>query len=91
MALFVISYDLHNQRDYPRIWQRLEELGAAKLLESLWLLDINNSTTEVRDHLKSYIDQDDSLAVIELKQGSMWATVRAMPNGINWLKQHLRS
>ena len=36
MAHFIVSYDLHNQRNYKPVWDRLESWGAVRLLESLW-------------------------------------------------------
>lgn len=87
MANFVISYDLHNQRTYPQAWQKLEGWGAVRLLESLWVVTLNNTASEVRDALKAVVDSDDSIAVVEIKKGSGWAAVRAKKEGVAWLRE----
>ena len=90
MAHFVISYDLHKQRTYETVWELLESWGAVRLLESLWVVSLNNTAGQVRDALNEAIDADDSTAVIELKAGSGWATMRARTAGVEWLKANIR-
>lgn len=89
MAHFVVSYDLHKQRTYEPVWERLESWGAVRLLESLWLVSLNNTASDLRDSLKEVMDADDSAAVIELKTGSDWATRCALRPGTDWLKNNL--
>jgi CRISPR-associated endonuclease Cas2 len=89
MAHFIVSYDLHNQRNYKPMWELLESWGATRLLESLWVVTLNNTTAEVRDALNQKIDNDDAIAVIELKSGSMWATMRARKAGVDWMKANI--
>lgn len=89
MAHFIVSYDLHNQRTYPPVWERLEEWGAVRLLESLWLVTLDNTAGQVRDALKDVVDTDDSIAVVELKKGSGWATLRVKKDGTDWLRTNI--
>lgn len=89
MAHFIISYDLHNQRTYQPVWNLLEKWGAVRLLESLWVVTLGNTAAEVRDALNQVIDNDDSVALVELKTGSGWATMRARQPGIAWLKRNI--
>lgn len=89
MAHYIASYDLHNQRHYQPVWDALETLGATRLLESLWVLSSNLSAQEVRDVILAAADSDDSVAVVELKSGSYWATTRAQPAGVVWLRQNI--
>ena len=70
MAHFVISYDLHKARVYEPVWRKLESWGAVRLLESLWVVTLNNSVGEVRSGLQQVVDNDDGIAVLELKSGS---------------------
>ena len=42
-----------------------------------------------RDALKAVADNDDSVAVIELKGGSGWATSNARKSGVDWLKANI--
>jgi len=91
MALFAVSYDLHNQRNYAPVHAALTEHGGAKLLESLWLIELSNTASQVRDWLKEQVDGDDSVAVVELKSGSGWAGLRSRDAGVKWLREHLKA
>jgi hypothetical protein len=85
MAQFLITYDLHNRRDYQPLYEALHRFKAVRLCESVWLATLLGPAETVRNLLMASIDHDDSLAVIELKPGSDWATVRVKPDGANWL------
>lgn len=89
MAFYVASYDLHNQRHYQPVWDQLNEWGAVRLLESLWLINSTLSASDIRTTLKSKADSDDSIAVIELKPASLWACDKAKLEGVAWLRKHI--
>jgi CRISPR/Cas system-associated endoribonuclease Cas2 len=82
----LISYDLRNQRNYNPLYEQLNKWKAKRLLESVWLTELNTTSTSLRDDLKNLVDSDDGIAVIELKSDSMWATVRVKAEGLDWLK-----
>jgi hypothetical protein len=67
----------------------LEAAGAVKILESFWLAELGQTAPQVRDAVGSWLDSDDSVAVIELKQWSDWATDNAIPGGVGWLRTHV--
>ena len=90
MAHYVISYDLHKQRTYEPVWRKLEGWGAVRLLESLWVVTMNNSPGQLREDLQTVVDTDDSIAVIELKAGSEWASIRAKQAGVDWLSRNIK-
>lgn len=90
MPSYLISYDLRKQRNYQPLWTALEEAGAVRLLESLWLANLNAGVGAVRQSLSNLMDNDDGVAVIELQPGSEWATMGALPAGTNWLANHIR-
>lgn len=64
MALFAVSYQINDTKDYPRLWAELDRLDAHKVMRSFYFLDLHNTAMEVRDHLKGYIDDDDAVAVV---------------------------
>lgn len=74
MALFLISYDLHKQRDYEPLLKQLRTWGCTRALASMWLGDLTGNAGQVRDALKATVDGDDSIVVVELKAGSGWST-----------------
>lgn len=66
MAVFIATYDLVREKDYALLIEELERLDAFRPLLSVWLLDLSNTTTEVREHLARFVDDDDKLFVAEL-------------------------
>lgn len=91
MALYLVSYDLHGQRVYGPLIEALDDLKAVRAMDSVWLLTYSGSAAHLRDSLQEYVDHDDSLAVVELKPGSDWATLRTNPGTGDWLSRHLRA
>lgn len=84
MAYFVVSYDLINNKDYQRLIDELERLSAAKMLLSQWLVELNNTAQEVKDHLVDFVDGDDRLVVIEFDKRP--AYTRMFTTGADWIK-----
>jgi hypothetical protein len=91
MAHCIVSYDLHNQRHYQPVWNALEALGATRVLESLWVVTVSIGAVDLCKRIKAAADSDDSVVVIELKSGSMWATDKAQPSGLAWLRQNIKA
>lgn len=42
MALYAVSYDLHNVRHYQPVWDLLAKIGGVRVLESLFWLVIEH-------------------------------------------------
>ena len=89
MPLYAVSCDLHNKRDYQPVWDGLKEVGGKKLLESLWLIEVDDGASAVKDWVKMMIDGADSVAVVELQSEADWATYKALPDGNEWLHDNL--
>lgn len=86
MKNFVISYDLIGpNRDYNSLYDAIKDYGTyAKVTESLWIISSNSTSASIRDDLKSVLDENDKLIVLQL-QGN-WATSN-IPEDVNdWLK-----
>ena len=66
MAKFLVTYDLIKDKNYKLLADELERLEGHKALLSVWLLDLTNTTTEVRQHLGGFVDDDDKLFVAEM-------------------------
>lgn len=91
MPLYVISYDLRKQRNYEPLLKQLRDWDCERLLESLWLGSLSPSASAVRDDLKSLVDEDDWIAVIEIQNRGDWATRGCQKPGVQWLKDHASS
>ncbi len=89
MAIFIVSYDLHNHRDYDSIHEAMGEVGAVKLLESVWGVELNNTPSEVREWMQSHLDEDDSILVVQIKPRPSWATRKIKSPANDWLKQNI--
>lgn len=82
MALFFLSYDLRNGRDYQKITNKLEEFNAVRILESCWCFNrINTTAKDLRDYFKQFVDGDDGLIVSQVTD---WASFNALgtPNDL---------
>jgi hypothetical protein len=75
MALYLISYDI-NEKDafeYDGLWQKLRELGAARILYSEWV--INADTAKARafyDEIAPKTQKKDRLLVQEITDDAVW-------------------
>jgi hypothetical protein len=67
-----ISYDLKSPgQDYSKIISEIKTMGSwAKVLESLWFVSTNLSTSDVVSKLKTKIDYNDSIIVIDAKNNN---------------------
>lgn len=88
MGQYVISYDLHQEgRDYEKIKAGIFSLkDYVKILESVWLVNHPYTAAEVREHMKVFMDGNDSIMVIEI--GAGWATWKCSAAANNWLAKH---
>jgi hypothetical protein len=90
MAKYAISYDYHKVRNYKPLYELLIAWNAKRLLESLWLANLDGSAVAVRAALESVADADDAFAVIQLVEGSDWATTKGVyTTGVDWLQANL--
>jgi CRISPR/Cas system-associated endoribonuclease Cas2 len=89
MSLYVISYDQHRDRDYTAVWTQLRQWGAARILESVWLLDSSQTATSIRERLQTVTRQEDSLFVIQVSANAQWGTFNVQASGLDWLQKHI--
>ena len=69
MALYVIGFDVHNQRNKSSIAGTLGKLGAVCPLESFWLLNSGNATAQLRDELQTSIEYQRLISNRRTKSG----------------------
>jgi hypothetical protein len=73
MALYFLTYDLRNNRDYQKLYDELKKFNAVAVLESTWCFNrINTSASNLRDYFKNFIDSDDAILINESNE---WATL----------------
>lgn len=72
MALYLVSYDLRENRDYKRLYDELESFDAVRVLDSSWYFDRPNTTKELMaEHFKEFVGAEDGLVVAEVGE---WIT-----------------
>ena len=88
MSVYLITYELHYDKDYQKINEAIESLGGCiRCLRSIWLVHTGLSITEVREILKESIDDDDSVLI--LKPSHEWESLNMPLDCKSWLKHHL--
>ena len=76
MKPYVISYDLDKPgQNYVGLTARLTQLGAFRVQFSQWALASTWTAVQLRDDLKTYLDTNDRLLVVEVTN---WASVNLM-------------
>jgi hypothetical protein len=69
MALFFLSYDLRNKRDYQPLYDELKKFNAVRMFESCWYFKyLNTSAIDSRNHFKNFVDEDDGLLVSQIAE-----------------------
>lgn len=89
MALYAVSYDLHNVRHYQPVWDLLAKIGGVRVLESLWLVSNTATAVQIKDAVKAAADKDDSVVVLPLDPNGQWAVYRAQKLGADWLLKNI--
>lgn len=79
MALFFLSYDLRNKRDYQSLYKELENFQAVRVLESCWCFRREGTTSKMlRDYFRQFVDGDDGLIIIQC------AEINNIPQWAGW-------
>ena len=89
MTRYLLTYDLHKRRDYKGLWRLLADWSAIRLTESLWMASLNGPAEVIRDIMLVQLDTDDTVAVVEIKPGAVWATMRVPPAANAWLSTNV--
>lgn len=89
--IYLITYDLHGPgRDYSNLYSEIKSLGNWwHYLDSTWFVSSELGAGAIRDSLKSKIDSNDEILVVEI--GKSWASYNLDTEGVTWLKQHINN
>jgi hypothetical protein len=81
VALFVVGYDLKTKkdekRDYKPIEDALEELDSCHTQESVWYVERDGTAAQLRDHLKTVIEERDWLMVVKFTAKPSWTKAKS--------------
>lgn len=87
MATLLISYDLNKPgKDYNDLLKTIKSYAWARLSESSYAIKTDQTPSQTFNKLKPYLDQNDTLYVINLKKPYSGQG----PNDVNdWLENNL--
>ncbi|GKW30899.1 CRISPR-associated endonuclease Cas2 [Pectobacterium brasiliense] len=87
MARYIVTYDLVNRKDYAPLIERIKKYRKwAHPLESVWIIITSDSSNQVRNTLKEFIDSDDKLLVMKTTRGASWS---GLSNSVSeWIKNN---
>ena len=75
MALYFLTYDLRDSRDYEVLYSELRRFSAVRVLKSTWCFHHQNtSTVALRDHVRQILDADDGLIVTNIDGWASYKT-----------------
>ena len=88
MATYIVTYDLISPgQNYSAIHEQVKTYAKwARPTESTWVLVTDRSAKQIRDHLKSVIDEDDRLFVVKSSGEGAWHNTRCSNK---WLRDNL--
>jgi CRISPR-associated endonuclease Cas2 len=63
---YLISYDLNKTKDYQAVYDKLEGVGAHRMMDSVWVASFKDNTTAktVVEWLRKVMDDDDSVVAV---------------------------
>ena len=90
MSCYIITYDLKKskkKKDYKDLYEGIKSYGTwAHINESVWAVVTDKKAVEIRDFLKTKIEDGDSLFVVKSGGGAAWSKVICKNE---WLKKNL--
>lgn len=86
MPVYLVSYDLRAPgRNYTPLYSQLKRLGL-RALESVWLVQAEQTAPQLHDALHTYLDRNDGLLVAEIDIDADWKVSGLQTGAANWLK-----
>jgi hypothetical protein len=89
MNVQFVSYDLRKPgQDYAGLFEAIKALGSWwHCLESVWLVNTSQTSSQIRDALRPHLDANDAMVVAAL--GGNWAALGLSNDCADWLRQNL--
>lgn len=73
MYSYVVTYDLRTPgKDYSSLISKIKTYSYSKLCESVWIVESNHSSSQIRDSLLNEMDYNDRLFVAKLTGEAAW-------------------
>ena len=76
MTTYIISYDLHKDRDYSEFFESLRSYDSwAQITSSTWMVKSPYLANDVYEYLYNFIDSNDPLFVVKSGSESAWSSI----------------
>ena len=86
MPIYIVSYDLVKNRDYKALYGALKSYQTyAFALESVCLIDTEQTIDEVQNFILRHVDQDDKVLIAQLAGTVAWQKLE--PEIADWLHE----
>jgi hypothetical protein len=85
MSMYMIICEVQNRQVYDPLCKIMSQWSAARLLQSVWVVDYPGPASSVRDSVLSRIDPQ-GVVVVQLQPHFDWATMRAEVDGRKWIE-----
>ena len=88
MAIMVVTYDLRKpDRNYQSLYDYLKTFNYCWHIESVWMLDTDQSAVQIRDGMRAHVEPQDRIFVARLMHE--WAALNY--DCSNWLNDSSRT
>ena len=78
LKLYSVTLELSGPGDYRSLIERLRAFDATQIISNQWALRTTHSAAELKNILRSFLDENDRIVVTEV--GAEWASRRALAN-----------
>lgn len=88
MNVYIVTYDLRKPgKNYSDLISAIKSYPMwGKITESCWLIHSSNDCPKIRDHLLSYMDNNDRLLVVQSARIAAWRNLIASNE---WVKENI--
>lgn len=92
MKTYLISYDLGGpelRNDYSVLVTKIKSLGLgwAKVLQSVWLIRTNHEKEYIMTHLRSVVDINDKIIIMEVTKD--WMSLNLLKEVTGWMHNNI--
>lgn len=89
MACYIVTFEVKDSAKLISLKEGLKSYGSyCPINESAWAIVTENTAAQIRDHLMSLIDINDSLFVVRSGAEAAWRLVYGQAH-TDWLKKYL--
>lgn len=90
MAVYSITYDLIDQKNYAKVIKAIHNISGTytKITKSQWIVESTANSVQIRNYLNNYIDHDDKVFVCKIDKND-WAAKNIETQITEWMQSRL--